>query len=673
MSAAILMRRCLQGLIICSAALLLAACGGGGESQDLTLTKPQATQARIQSVAAASATVVSLTKVGETRVGRTLYDYVFKITVLNGAQAQKALTAKLVGSGAGTTVLDGDVNVGDIAAHASVTPADTITLRQDRLLPLLPAQLLWQFAAAPPAAAPASIALELSQLVAGAGTAVAIMPTVLDTDGKAMNPLPPINYQVLRPAEGAEGATPAVAGAQLQSAADTRGGFTLVATVDGTAISAQQPFTVIAPTPVSKNSGLYANLSAAQGNMARQLQLLKAALDRGDNSGAAAAKDAITAAAASVDPVRLHFSTPYQPASGFVPLPAKLAANGYAQTPGDLAHGAASAQLRAKLQQITALLKQSGGSDAANTALLDQYRGELQTLAAQLAGAQPSLYGLVDKADLIQGLIATEMPALLKAMAERTNAQLAPQALLGAVPSAKALSLDRLLGKPGALQAWPSAAGQAKPQFLLGGMLNALGPIGQLVNKIYGDYLNQLQNMTAILAAKGLLDKFLPGTAFIDGIHSGAAVLGPYAYNYPDSSIEVSGMDLAVAQAADVYLIGGAAINALGGLASALPPPKPASIKEVYDYFDGLISAINAVGEAYDLAHQQPAQVAYNSFSENSGCLATFSDFCMEFQYPNGFKNVSGGNVSFTVLILIRAGGARPQHGSGVFNFAPGT
>jgi len=45
----------------------------------------------------------------------------------------------------------------------------------------------------------------------------------------------------------------------------------------------------------------------------------------------------------------------------------------------------------------------------------------------------------------------------------------------------------------------------------------------------------------------------------------------------------------------------------------------------------------------------------------------------MEMQYPSGFKNVSGGNVSFTVLILIRTGGARPQHGSGVFNFAPGT
>jgi|GEM_PF-1019161 len=668
-----LIARSLQGLV-CGAALLLAACGGG-ESQDLTPMRPQATQARIQAVAAASASVVSLTKVGETRVGRTLYDYVFKITVLNGAQAQTALTAKLVGSGAGTTVLDGDVNVGDIAANASATPADTITLRQDRLLPFLPAQLVWQFAAAPPVAAPASIALELSQLVAGAGTAVGIMPTVLDTDGKAMNPLPAISYQVLRPAEGVEGATPAVAGLQLQSAADTRGGFTLVATVDGTAISVQQPFTVIAPTPVSKNSGLYANLSAAQGSLARNLKLLKEALDRGDNTGAAAAKAAITAAAASVDPVRMVFSTPYQPASGFVPLPAKLAANGYPQTPGDLAHAAATAQLKAKMQQITALLKQSGGDDAANTALLDQYRSELQTLATQLAaaGAQPSLYGLVDKADLIQGLIATEMPALLKAMADRTNAQLAPQALLGAVPSAKAMSLDRLLGRVAPLQAWPSAAGQAKPQFLLGGLLNALGPIGQLVNKIYGDYLNQLQNMAAILAAKGLLDQFLTQTVLIDGVHAGAAVLGPYAYNYPDSTIEVRGMDLAVAQTADVYLIGGAAINALGGLASALPPPKPTSIKEVYDYFDGLISAIQGVGEAYDLAHQQPAQVVYNSFDENFGCLATFSSFCMEMQYPSGFKNVSGGNVSFTVLILIRTGGARPQHGSGVFNFAPGT
>lgn len=656
-------------------ALVLVACGGGAEpGQEPSLAKPQGLTMKAQAQATPSASVVALSKVSETRVGRSTFDYVFKITVLNGSTAQSGLKAKLTGSGAGTTVLDGDVLVGDVGANASVTPTDTITLRQDRLLAFSPAQLVWQFTATAVAASPASLSLDLTQLVSGAGADVGVIPTVLDTGGKAMNPLPPISYQVLRPIEGVEGATPTVSGLQLHSAADTRGGFILQATVDGTAISAQLPFTVIAPTPVSKNSGLYASLSAAQGSVARNLKLLRDALAQGDNVGVAAAKAAITAAAAGVDPVRLYHSTPYQPASGFVPLPAKLAANGYAPTAADTVHGGAVLQLQAKIKQISALLRQNGGTDAANTALLDQYRSELQAIAAQISGNSPSLYGLVDKADAIQGLLAGDMPDLLKAMADRTNAQLAPQALLSAAaPSAKALGNLTVGRAPQTLQAWPSSAGQAKPQFLLGGMLNALGPIGELINKIYGDYLNQLQNMAGILAAKGLLDQFLTQTAFIDGVHAGAAVLGPYAYHYPDSTIEVSGMDLAVAQKADVYLIGGAAFNAMGGLAGAIPKSKPTSIKEVYDYFDGMISALQAVGEAYDLAHQQPAQVVYNSFDENFGCLATFSSFCMEMQYPSGFQNVSGGNVSFTVLILIRSGGARPQYGSGVFNFAPST
>jgi hypothetical protein len=155
---------------------------------------------------------------------------------------------------------------------------------------------------------------------------------------------------------------------------------------------------------------------------------------------------------------------------------------------------------------------------------------------------------------------------------------------------------------------------------------------------------------------------------------SGAALLGPYAYNYPDSYLDLVGISLAAAQSADVYLIGGAAVAALTAAGQALPPPSnPTSIQQVYDYFDGVINAINGVGQAYDLAHQQPTSVFPNSFDENFGCLWSLSN-CIEMHYASGFRNVSGGSVSFNVLILVRgASGPRPVYGSGLFNFAPGT
>ncbi len=95
--------------------------------------------------------------------------------------------------------------------------------------------------------------------------------------------------------------------------------------------------------------------------------------------------------------------------------------------------------------------------------------------------------------------------------------------------------------------------------------------------------------------------------------------------------------------------------------------------REIYDYFDSLIDAIRGVGQAYDLAHQQPTSVTAEGFTETFGCLPSLSDSCTQLNYANGFENVSGGNVSFTVLILVRTGGPQPQVGSLLTSFAPGT
>lgn len=87
--------------------------------------------------------VVSLTKLSETRVDRTSYDYVFSVTVQNGAQAVNNAAQTLTASGAGTTILDGSVLLGDLASDEQVTPADTIKIRHNRTLPFNPSALIW--------------------------------------------------------------------------------------------------------------------------------------------------------------------------------------------------------------------------------------------------------------------------------------------------------------------------------------------------------------------------------------------------------------------------------------------------------------------------------------------------------------------------------------------------
>jgi gamma-glutamyltranspeptidase / glutathione hydrolase len=143
---------------------LLQACGGAGDSTSATATATAAattveaaTAARRQALAAAaepvgvaaSASVTGITQIAERRITRTVYEYEFKVAVLNGAIAQSDISARLTTVGTGTSIVDGQVAVGDLAAAASTTPSDTITLRHDRSLPFQPAALRWTLSGTP--------------------------------------------------------------------------------------------------------------------------------------------------------------------------------------------------------------------------------------------------------------------------------------------------------------------------------------------------------------------------------------------------------------------------------------------------------------------------------------------------------------------------------------------
>ena len=120
----------------------LAACGGGNPSAEGDGNS--APKKAISAVnTASSASVIAVTKVSETRVSRTVYDYVFKVTVQNGNLAQIGILANLTAVGSGTTIVDGSVVVGEIAANAAATPTDTITLRHDRAFSFDQAALRW--------------------------------------------------------------------------------------------------------------------------------------------------------------------------------------------------------------------------------------------------------------------------------------------------------------------------------------------------------------------------------------------------------------------------------------------------------------------------------------------------------------------------------------------------
>lgn len=123
--------------------LLLAGCGGGDKPIE-TLSQSESSVKALAVSQQTSASVISLTKISETRIGRTIYDYVFKINVQNDASAKTAITATVIQAGQGVIVLDGSVLVGDMSPRVTVTPADTITLRVDRAFLFNSSAIVWK-------------------------------------------------------------------------------------------------------------------------------------------------------------------------------------------------------------------------------------------------------------------------------------------------------------------------------------------------------------------------------------------------------------------------------------------------------------------------------------------------------------------------------------------------
>jgi hypothetical protein len=92
--------------------------------------------------------ITGIKKLSETRISRTVYDYVFQVSFKNnGSVPQTGVAATLTAVGPGATIQDGSVNVGNLVAGGTATPTDTITIRQDRTLPFNEAMLIWTVSA----------------------------------------------------------------------------------------------------------------------------------------------------------------------------------------------------------------------------------------------------------------------------------------------------------------------------------------------------------------------------------------------------------------------------------------------------------------------------------------------------------------------------------------------
>jgi hypothetical protein len=136
----------------CGAVLLavLAACGNAGQDSQAGAPRQLASVSSVVQAAPAAAAlfeVTGLQKTGETRVSRTVYDYIYQVSIRNnGSGPATNVQATLATVPKGVTIIQGLVNAGSIGAGATVTPKDLVVLRIDRTIPFDPAALSWTFA-----------------------------------------------------------------------------------------------------------------------------------------------------------------------------------------------------------------------------------------------------------------------------------------------------------------------------------------------------------------------------------------------------------------------------------------------------------------------------------------------------------------------------------------------
>ena len=201
--------------------------------------------------------------------------------------------------------------------------------------------------------------------------------------------------------------------------------------------------------------------------------------------------------------------------------------------------------------------------------------------------------------------------------------------------------------------------------FSLAGLSVATQIQMRIVTQFYGPILHDLARSAAILTANSLLQTYA-NTISLPGIITGAS-LSFHIFNQPGSVIEVNGANRNLPERSDVFLVGTAAIAAVEDLINAFDPSDVEDLDDVWNFFEGIVDAIQGAGQAFDDANQIADSTSFGA------CILPGSDSsCVDLVYDSGFGAVNkcSGFVCFPqpVIVLVHnldTGG----WSSGIFNF----
>jgi hypothetical protein len=201
----------------------------------------------------------------------------------------------------------------------------------------------------------------------------------------------------------------------------------------------------------------------------------------------------------------------------------------------------------------------------------------------------------------------------------------------------------------------------------------------QMIQKMYGEVMHEVDQMIGVLVAHSILSAFIPTS--VGELLSGAS-LSFHAPNLPGSAIEGSGFGTSATDN-ETWFIGpqafqevenlvdtvkGAFENLQGSVEECVDAASQGQVTfcdldSVNDFFDAIDGALQAAQAAYDLAHTQPSEVA-------SGCILSDGGGCQSLVFNGGFPDVNTTRFPSPVIVLHRnwvTGG----WAVGIWNFVP--
>jgi beta-lactam-binding protein with PASTA domain len=539
---------------------------------------------------------------------------------------------------------------------------------------------------------PHSLDLQVNSLVLGAGATTTVTSIVADGFGTPVTPTPPITYQII-PAAGALGTLPSLAGGLLSTGADTRGSYTLRGTVDGTGIVTDRTLVILNGAAGAKNAAQFIKVATAEATISKAMGDLLAAYQTPGTPASVAALRTAMANALTTMPVTGRQSvtraSAVAPEKLFLPSLSQVIAGGYPLTPADTAFGNLITQIDAKVTQITAFynaLNTDGTAGSADSVQqLNTLNTELAALEVQLRNANPTPHAAVRYGSQINQLMTRTMPLYVHAATNKViaisqqypdpgNLPAGVARMPGSTPFFLALKGDPRFTTPGAFY------GRTQPAFFF--LLSMFGGSSiqmQMIQKMYGEVMHEVDQMIGVLIVHGILSHFI-GTSVGDLV-SGAS-LSFHAPNMGGSHIEGFGFGTNAGDN-ETWFIGPQAFQEVENLVSSVKDAFK-GLQESYEdcvqavqngqaafcdtdavteFFNKIESAMSAAQAAYDLAHTQPSAAIF-------GCVLDDSGGCQSLVFANGFPDVNTTRFPSPVIVLHRnwlAGG----WGLGIFNFVP--